>query len=144
MKGSPVKPDEQLHIGLCVITWHLALRPQVLGQGSMHFLLTHALSCGHSELTIHSGRQDGAVPKYPTSQVHTLWPLTTLHRLLGPQGDGRQGFTGLSCLSEIAEKNNTITSKFSFVVYNLLIWHTAYSSETIGINYVYYVNSNTS
>lgn len=91
MKGSPVNPDEQLHIGLCVTTWQRALRPHVLGHGSKHFLFIQALSWGHSELTIHSGRQDGGVPMYPTSHVHTLWPFTVRQRLLGPQGDGRHG-----------------------------------------------------
>lgn len=43
MNGSPVNPREQLQIGLCVTTWHFALRPHVFGQGSMHFLFMQAL-----------------------------------------------------------------------------------------------------
>lgn len=91
MNGSPVNPDVQLQMGLCVTTWQRALRPQVFGHGSIHFLLMQALSWGHSELTIHSGRQDGGVPIYPTSQVHTLWPFIARQRLFGPHGEGWQG-----------------------------------------------------
>lgn len=62
VNGSPVYPGLQVQIGLCVITWHLALTPQVFWHGSLHFFFIQALSCGHSELTIHSGRQAGGVP----------------------------------------------------------------------------------
>lgn len=62
INGSPVKPEAHEHIGLWFVTWHLALRPHVPGHGSIHFWLTHALSCEHSELTIHSGRHDGGLP----------------------------------------------------------------------------------
>lgn len=61
MKGSPVKPRWQLHIGLWLITLHIAFNPQVPGQGLSHFWFIHALSRGHSELTIHSGRQFGGL-----------------------------------------------------------------------------------
>lgn len=103
MNGSPVKPGVQLHIGLWVITWQRAFRPQVFGHGSTHFLLTQALFCGHSELTIHSGWHEGGVPIKPLSQVHTLWPLMTRQRLFGPHGDGWHGSSGGSCLSEKAK-----------------------------------------
>lgn len=48
----------------------------------------------HSELTMHSGRQDGGDPIYSKRQVHTAWPLTLLHLLFGPHGDGIQGSRG--------------------------------------------------
>lgn len=71
MKGSPVKPGAQLHIGLWLTTWHLAFSPQVPGQGSIHFCFIHARSCTQSELTIHSGLQDGGLPINPVKHEHT-------------------------------------------------------------------------
>lgn len=62
VKGSPVYLGGQLQIGLWFTTWHLALIPQVPGQGSMHFWLEHAWCNGQSELTIHSGLHVGGVP----------------------------------------------------------------------------------
>lgn len=61
-KGSPVKPREQLQIGLWFTTLQNAFSPHVFGHGSVHFCLIHALSCGHSELTTHSGRHCGGIP----------------------------------------------------------------------------------
>lgn len=60
--GSPVWGVWQLQIGLWFTTWHFAPMPQVPGQGSIHFWLTHALSKLHSELVIHSGLQVGGEP----------------------------------------------------------------------------------
>lgn len=94
MKGSPVKPDWQLQIGLWFITSQRALVPQVPGHGSLHFWLTQALFCAHSELTTHSGLQFGGLPMYVGWHEHTAWPLTSLHWLFGPQGDGLHGFFG--------------------------------------------------
>lgn len=81
-------------MGLCATTWQRALRPQVFGHGSTHFLFTQALFWEHSELTMHSGRHDGGVPMKPFSQVQTLCPLTARQILFGPHGDGWHGNTG--------------------------------------------------
>lgn len=88
MKGSPVYEVLQEHIGLWLIILQLEFTPQGLGQGLIHLLLTQALSFGHSELTTHSGRQFGGYPTYPNKQEHATWPLTFLHWLLGPHGEG--------------------------------------------------------
>lgn len=87
-KGSPVNPTEQLHIGLWFTTWQRAFRPQVPGHGSVHFWLTHARSWAQSALTTHSGLQAGGEPIKLAWQEHTGCPLTTRHRLNGPQGEG--------------------------------------------------------
>ena len=92
INGSPVYRDGQLHIGLWLITWHLADIPQVPGQGSLHFWLLHAWFCEQSALIVHSGWQVGGLPIYPWTQEHTAWPLIWRHWELGPQGDGLQGF----------------------------------------------------
>lgn len=62
VNGSPVNWFGQLQIGLWLITLHLALIPQVPGQGSMHFWFIHAFVSTHSELTTHSGRHLGGLP----------------------------------------------------------------------------------
>jgi len=49
-------------MGLWFFVVHCAPMPQVLGQGSAHLRFTQALSCGHSELTTHSGRHCGGEP----------------------------------------------------------------------------------
>lgn len=91
MKGSPVSPDGQLHIGLWLMTWHWAPRPHVPGQGSVHFWFEHASLRLQSELTMHSGLQDGGLPMKPCTHEHTACSLMTRHWLLGPQGDGLHG-----------------------------------------------------
>lgn len=53
----------------------------------------HAFSKGQSELIMHSGLQVGGEPMKLAWQEHTACSLTTLHWLLGPQGDGLQGTT---------------------------------------------------
>lgn len=58
---------------------HLALSPQVPGQGSEHFCLMQALLRGHSELTVHSGLHPGGLPVYSGKQEHTACPFTCLH-----------------------------------------------------------------
>lgn len=88
VNGSPVYEVLQEHNGLWLITLQLVLIPQGLGQGLTHLLFIQALSCEHSELTIHSGLQFGGIPIYSTKQEHTGWLLTTWHWLFGPHGDG--------------------------------------------------------
>lgn len=63
MKGSPLNSLGQLHIGLWLTTWQCASRPQVPGQGFIHFWFTHASFNGHSLLVTHSGLQFGGVPR---------------------------------------------------------------------------------
>ena len=51
---------------------------------------------GHSELRRHSGLQLGGPPKYPLRQEHTGLGPSGLHSLLGPQGSGLQGSSGIT------------------------------------------------
>lgn len=88
---SPVNPGGQEQTGKWLITWHLAPTPQVPAQGSLHFWFEHASFKLQSELTVHSGRQVGGLPIKPTMQEQTAWLFTSLHWLLGPQGEGWQG-----------------------------------------------------
>lgn len=60
--GSPVYCGAHVQNGLWLRTLQMAYNPQVLGQGSAHFWLIHALSKAHSELTTHSGLQFGGLP----------------------------------------------------------------------------------
>lgn len=53
------------------MTLQRAFTPHGLGHGFWHLLLRHAKSCGHSELTTHSGRQLGGDPSYSAKQEHT-------------------------------------------------------------------------
>lgn len=62
VNASPMKPSEQEHIGVWLITLHKAFTPQDPGQGSLHFSLIQAKLLGHSELTVHSGLQFGGLP----------------------------------------------------------------------------------
>lgn len=91
MKGSPVRPGGQLHIGLWLLTWHRAPTPQVPGHGSLHFWFEQASLRLQSELTTHSGLQDGGLPMKPGTHEHTACSLMLRHWLLGPQGDGLHG-----------------------------------------------------
>lgn len=52
----------------------------------------HAKCAGHSELTKHSGRQDGGDPWYPGLHEQTARSFIMRQMLCGPQGDGMQGF----------------------------------------------------
>lgn len=79
--GSPVKPDEQLQIGLWFTTWQREFSPHAPVHGSVHFILMHARFCEHSELTTHSGRQFGALPIKPGKQEHTTCSFITRHWL---------------------------------------------------------------
>lgn len=81
------------------MTEHTALMPQVPGHGSAHFWLMQAKFWGHSELTTHSGLHPGGLPTKLGRHVHTGWLLTSLHWLFGPQGDGWQGFLGVSWIT---------------------------------------------
>jgi len=80
-KGSPIKPTEQVHIGLWFTTWQLALRPHVAGHGSKHFWSIHAFSWGHSVLTIHSGLHAGGEPTCPAWHEQTGCSFATWHTL---------------------------------------------------------------
>ena len=90
--GFPVYLTGQLQIGLWFTTSQLAPTPQLPGQGSIHFWLLHARLWRQSVLTTHSGLQVGGLPKYPLIHEQTPWPFISRHSLLGPQGDGLQGF----------------------------------------------------
>lgn len=48
---------------------------------------------GQSLLDWHSGRQFGGLPMKFVAQEQVAWLLCSLHKLLGPQGDGEHGFT---------------------------------------------------
>lgn len=74
------------------MTSHLAPIPQVPMQGFRHFWFIQASISKHSELVTHSGLQLGGLPIKPTIHEHTAWSLIFLQWLLGPQGDGLQGF----------------------------------------------------
>lgn len=79
VNGSPVYEALHEHIGLWFITLQFVFLPQGPGQGSTHFCLIQALSCEHSELTMHSGRQFGGAPIYSGKHEHTAWLLMALH-----------------------------------------------------------------
>jgi len=49
---------------------------------------------GQSVLTVHSGRQLGALPIMFVKQEHCACPETTWHCEFGPQGGGLQGLGG--------------------------------------------------
>jgi len=89
MNGSPVS-SPQLHMGLWLITWHVAWIPHAPRQGFMHFWLLHASVRMHSELTVHSGLHAGGTPRKPATHEHTDCPLFSRQTLLGPQGEGEQ------------------------------------------------------
>lgn len=94
--GSPVSPWGQIHMGLWFMTEHWALKPHVPGHGSLHFWLMQASFCAQSELIVHSGRHEGGLPIYPWTHLHIAMPLTSWQWLLGPHGDGEQGFVTIS------------------------------------------------
>lgn len=97
-------PEVHVQIGLWLIVWQLALWPHIPGHGSLHFCPIHALSRLHSVLITHSGRQLGGLPINSGRHEHIAWPLSSLHWLLGPQGDGLHGLVGSTGVSKI--KNN--------------------------------------
>lgn len=91
MNGDPVYLNGQVHIGLWLLTLHIALWPQEPGHGSWHFRLIHAWDGEQSVLWIHSGRQLGGLPIKPCTQEHIAWLFTSLHMLFGPQGELSHG-----------------------------------------------------
>uniref|UniRef100_A0A1A9VW36 Uncharacterized protein n=1 Tax=Glossina austeni TaxID=7395 RepID=A0A1A9VW36_GLOAU len=91
--GEPNIPG-QLHIGLWLITSHLASIPQVPAHGLAHLNLWQALVWEHSALTVHSGLQLGGVPIKASKQEHTAKLFASRHLLFGPHGDGWQGLPG--------------------------------------------------
>lgn len=92
VNGSPIISRGHEQIGLWLITLHTASYPQTPGQGSMHLVLTHALSRAQSELTVHSGlHSTNAFPKVPGKHSQSAFPLRTRHVALRAHGDGLQG-----------------------------------------------------
>lgn len=53
----PLYPGGQVQVGMWLKTLHLALMPQVPGQGSTHLFSEQAIFRGQSEFSTHSGRQ---------------------------------------------------------------------------------------
>ena len=94
LNPSPWNPCMQLQTGLWLRTRQSAFALQDPGHGSTQRWLIQALVDGQSELTIHSGRQFGAVPIMLAKQPHWACPATTVHCELGPQGCGLHGFGG--------------------------------------------------
>ena len=60
----------------------------------MHFWLMQVRSDWQSVLTVHSGRQLGALPIIFGLQEHCACPDITWHWELAPHGGGLQGFGG--------------------------------------------------
>lgn len=87
-------PDKQTQLGVWLTTLQSALRPQVPGQGSLHFWLMQAKCEGHSGLLTHSGLQFGGCPTNSGKQEQDGLSPIGLHKALGPQGFGWQGLLG--------------------------------------------------
>lgn len=82
-KGSPVNPGEHEHVGIWLITSHLAFCPHVPGHGSRHLLRIQAWSRLHSVLSTHSGRQASyGLPTYSGEHSHTPPDLDNREKLL--------------------------------------------------------------
>lgn len=80
------------------------LKPHVPGQGSLHLLLVHDLSCGQSEFVTHSGLQPiYGSPKYSGKHVQEPAPPCSLHIAFAPHGDGLHGLLS-SIIFGITEK----------------------------------------
>lgn len=94
VNGSPVIPSGQIQIGVWLSTLQTAPVPHEPGHGSLHFSRIHAKLLGHSELIVHSGRQFGGCPRYPTWHEHDGDPPISLHCEYKPHGDGTHGLTG--------------------------------------------------
>ena len=94
LNASPVKPSRQPQTGEWLTTRQFALEAHDPGQGSTHFWLMQVRSDWQSELTVHSGRQLGALPIIFGMQEHCACPDTTWHCELAPQGGGLQGLGG--------------------------------------------------
>ena len=89
--GFPVIRFGQVQNGLWFTTEHLALMPQVPGQGSLHFWLRQDSLGEQSEFVLHSGRHVGGTPRKPWIQEQTACWFTSLHWLFDPHGDGWHG-----------------------------------------------------
>lgn len=76
-----------------MITLHCALKPQIPGQGSIHFVFEHALFNGQSALIVHSGRHPvpSGVPKNPGKHSHRALSFDDLQTVFIPHGDGLHG-----------------------------------------------------
>lgn len=72
-KGSPVVFEGQLQIAEWLMTWHLALIPQVPRHGSSHFCRMQARFVEQSLFKIHSGLQEGGDPIYCGKQEQAAW-----------------------------------------------------------------------
>lgn len=83
-----------MQFGVWLTTLQSAFKPQLPGQGSLHFWLIHARCNAHSLLLIHSGRQFGGVPVNSGKHEHDGASPIALHWALGPHGFGWQGFVG--------------------------------------------------
>lgn len=90
-----------MHNGLWFTTLQFALCPHTPGQGSTHFLFTHAKFVGHSALVVHSGRHIGGFPIKDGKQEHTAWLFNSLHWLFAPHGDGIHGYIGSIWVTKI-------------------------------------------
>lgn len=85
MNALPVLLGGHVQTAMWFTTSQLALVPQVLIHGLTHLFLTHALSMGHSELIVHSGRHSKyGSPLYSGIQEQT----PSLQTAFGPHGDG--------------------------------------------------------
>lgn len=111
LNGSPVNRGRHVQIGLWFITLHSVFWPHTPSQGFLHFWRIHACCWLHSELTRHSGRQAGGVPRNSDWQVHTAWSLDTLQILFGPHGDGMHGFLLITGKSEKVKVIMTLQNK---------------------------------
>lgn len=104
MKGSPVVADGQLQIAEWLMTWHLALTPQVPRHGSSHFCWMQARFVEQSLFRIHSGLQEGGVPIYWGKQEQAAWLKVARHCENGPHGEGLQGFLFSSWITFLKKK----------------------------------------
>lgn len=77
------------------MTKHSAFWPHDPGHGSLHFVSMQAKVLAHSELIVHSGRQEGGAPMKPSRQTHAATSPIALHFALGPHGSPKHGSTGL-------------------------------------------------
>lgn len=77
-----MNPGEHEHVGIWLITSHLAFCPHVPGHGSRHLLRIQAWSRLHSVLSTHSGRQASyGFPTYSGEHSHTPPGLDIMEKL---------------------------------------------------------------
>lgn len=83
-------PGGHEHMGMWLMTWHVASALQVPAHGSPHLFLMQALSLGQSEFNTHSGLHPKyGSPWYSSMQVQ----VPSLHIAFDPHGEGEQGST---------------------------------------------------